>query len=923
MPFNLPIHDTLLMYPLVLSICALSAFLCAKSMRRAQRSARKNKASWTVQAGMSIGCGSWIAHFVMAMCIAPASSYTPSVTLLSLAVGIGIAITGATIAASTPSSSLRLTGGAIIGLAVVCVHQIGSLAAVPAADRISVTGGLIVSVIAALMICAIGMWLMTDRRNMGLLAGSATMAFGVALHHAIGFAGLDPTTEQVRSVAAGHLNAMGLALLLGAAAMMMVGFWILNILQRKRILALVAEKDRNLRILIDSVEDYAICTLDPSGRISNWNAGAQRLKGYETFEVLGKSFAMFFPQAERNAGKPAAILQKALTDGRHEEEGIRLRKDGSSYIAHAVLTPMYERDGRLIGYAKVTHDITKMREDSARLAEITHNFDTALRYMSQGLSLYDADHRLVFANRRAMDLFAGNIVDIEPGVHFRDIIARILSIRGLSEDAVEARYQQYMDQLSQPEGGTLISEFPNGLIYSITNKPLPEGGWVSTIDDITARRRNEARIHHMAHHDALTGLPNRDHFNAHVDRQIERANRGGTKVAMLAIDLDRFKEINDLRGHAAGDQVLKVISERLQALCSEDEFVSRIGGDEFAALQSASDTGRLHDFATRLNLALHEPIDLDGYEITPGGSIGISIFPDDATDRELLMNNADLALYRAKGQARVPGCETICYYEPRMDEIARARRALAKDLWQAIANGEFRVHYQVQKSVSSQAITGYEALIRWRHPQLGPISPADFIPVAEECGAIIDIGEWVLRTACAEAAAWTNDAKVAVNLSPLQLAHPDLPGLVQNILLQTGLSPQRLELEITETSIISDKVRALHVLRRIKALGVTIAIDDFGTGYSSLDTLNAFPFDKIKIDRSFLREAEHSAQARAIIRAILALGRSLEVPVLAEGVETISQLELLRSEGCDEAQGFYLGRPAPIKSILEFDGAAS
>jgi predicted signal transduction protein with EAL and GGDEF domain len=300
-------------------------------------------------------------------------------------------------------------------------------------------------------------------------------------------------------------------------------------------------------------------------------------------------------------------------------------------------------------------------------------------------------------------------------------------------------------------------------------------------------------------------------------------------------------------------------------------------------------------------------MEVDGDEVRLEASLGVAMFPRDGTSRETLVNNADLALGRAKAASHA---DKVCFYEAEMDEAARDRRALAKDLMSALKNDEFRVFYQVQKSVKTGGVTGYEALIRWKHPVRGFISPVEFIGVAEESGAIIDIGAWVLRTAVREAARWTNGARIAVNLSPVQLKDVDLIDTVREVLAETGLSPSRLELEITESTIIEDRLTALHILRQIKALGVTIAIDDFGTGYASLDTLNAFPFDKIKIDRGFLMEADRTPQARAIVRAILALGKSLEIPVLAEGVETEAQLNLLREEGCEEAQGYLLGRPA-------------
>ncbi|RWC24885.1 MAG: bifunctional diguanylate cyclase/phosphodiesterase [Mesorhizobium sp.] len=445
-----------------------------------------------------------------------------------------------------------------------------------------------------------------------------------------------------------------------------------------------------------------------------------------------------------------------------------------------------------------------------------------------------------------------------------------------------------------------------GLIVAAT-------GFASYLIDERGRLESFERLQHLALNDALTGLANRVSFNDRLDHEIDRAREDKeTMTAVIVIDLDRFKEINDLRGHAAGDQALKIVARRLAKLSGEGEFVARLGGDEFAAIKRFKDQKDLLGLVSRLEKSLFEPLRLDDFEIAAGASIGVAVYPRDGADRERLVSNADLAMYRAKNDVT----RAVCFYESAMDETARARRALATDLRQAIERGELSLHYQVQTSVPTGATCGYEALLRWTHPVNGMIPPAEFIPIAEENGSIMAIGEWVLRTACRQAASWDNNHKIAVNLSPVQFAHANLAKLVHQILVETGLSPKRLELELTESTIVADKVRTLHVLRQIKALGVTIAIDDFGTGYSSLDTLRSFPFDKIKLDRSFMADVERSPQAKAIIRAVLTLGRSLDIPVLAEGVETHVQLTILQVEGCNEAQGYFLGRPKPIDQII-------
>jgi diguanylate cyclase (GGDEF)-like protein len=437
-------------------------------------------------------------------------------------------------------------------------------------------------------------------------------------------------------------------------------------------------------------------------------------------------------------------------------------------------------------------------------------------------------------------------------------------------------------------------------------------GLASYLIDDGVRAESYEQLQQMAKSDSLTGLPNRRAFNERLDHEIYLAQEGQGKVAFLGIDLDRFKEINDIRGHAAGDEVLKALAQRMIAALREGEFVARLGGDEFGAIHRMGSQADLIDFLGRLENALFMPLSMGDYDAACGASIGVAIYPDNAADKETLIGNADLAMYRAKAELS----RSVCFYEPSMDEAVRARRNLTSELRKAAEGNQLDIHYQVQTSISSGTVQGYEALVRWKHPQRGFIPPSEFIPLAEESDLILQIGEWVLKTACTEAASWEQPYRVAINISAMQLAHSDLPRLVLETLLQSGLPPERLELELTESTIFADKERSIHLLRQIKALGVNIALDDFGTGYSSLDTLRSFPFDKIKLDRSFITEVETNPQSKAIIRAVLALGNSLQIPVLAEGIETEGQLSLLGVEGCDEAQGYLLGRPAPLSQII-------
>jgi diguanylate cyclase (GGDEF)-like protein/PAS domain S-box-containing protein len=431
---------------------------------------------------------------------------------------------------------------------------------------------------------------------------------------------------------------------------------------------------------------------------------------------------------------------------------------------------------------------------------------------------------------------------------------------------------------------------------------------LAVIHDITERKRAEERIAYLAQHDSLTGLPNRATFNERLAGAIARGQDGGARFAMLSIDLDRLKEINDMFGHAAGDHLIVEVANRL-AVAAGEAFVARLGGDEFAVIaEDAGDNSSFVALANRLSDFVAAELSIEGAKCRPSLSIGVAVYPDDAQDATSLLANADAALYRAKAEGR----SESRFFERGMDMRVRDRRALRHDLNFAIERNELSLHYQPKAKLTGEII-GFEALLRWRHPQRGWISPADFIPAAEESHLIVEIGEWVLRHVCQEAATWPRPLGVAVNLSPVQFQYGDLTKLVHTILLETGLPAHRLGLEITEGVLIQDSARALTVLRQLKALGVRIVMDDFGKGYSSLSYLQLFPFDKIKIDRDFVHNVCQNSQSAAIVRAVMGLAQAIGLPVLAEGVETEEERDFLRTVGCDEMQGYLIGRPRPIE----------
>ncbi|MGX5721296.1 bifunctional diguanylate cyclase/phosphodiesterase [Shinella zoogloeoides] len=911
-------HDLRLVV-LAAFICFLSCYVAVTLAQRAWVAEGRARNLWLGAAGTSSGFGIWATHFIAMLAYDPGMviGYDMKLTLISLGVAIVVTTAGLALATYVAGRAAVIAGGLLLGAGITSMHYIGmSAVELPGTlgwDAVYVA----VSVVCAglfgalsLLVCMRPQQRVRDRALATVLMALGVVALHFTAMTAVTFRpGLMPVSDDT-------LISTGLMVPLIAVVAFSLLFTGLTAAVFARQAELTAtESTRQFAMLVQGVKDYAICMLDPEGRVANWNEGAERHKGYKAQEIVGRHFSQFYGEEDRAAGAPERALRIAREEGKYEGEGWRYRKDGTRYWANVVLDPIHDAGGVLVGYAKISKDVTREKADADRLAEVTKNLDLALENMSQGLCLFDKDERLLLANRRYSEIFGFPGDRIRPGMTLREIVeqgvADIYADPDVWQTKARDAYARRRAAIQANDGGVIVEKLQSGVSVQLRYRTLPDGAWVATYEDVSERLRSEEQISFLARHDGLTGLPNRASFNNRLEADLDSARRSGGKVAAIGIDLDKFKEVNDTRGHAAGDEVLATLSRRMQACLGADETVARFGGDEFAAAKRFEDMSDLTDFLQRLENCLTEDIRIDGYDIKPGASLGVAIYPQDADNIEALLNNADLAMYRAKDALT----ETVCFYEVSMDEAARSRRLIANDLWQAVERNELQLHYQVQKAVNSGETVGYEVLLRWHHPVRGTIPPGEFIPIAEECGAILPVGEWVLREACREAATWNSDHKIAVNLSPVQLGNADVADLVQRVLQETGLSPHRLELEITESTIIGDKERALNTLRRIKALGVTIAIDDFGTGYSSLETLRAFPFDKIKLDRSFMSEVEASPEAKAIIRAILALGQTLRVPVLAEGVETRSQLDILLSEGCDEAQGYFLGRPVPVERI--------
>jgi diguanylate cyclase (GGDEF)-like protein len=539
-------------------------------------------------------------------------------------------------------------------------------------------------------------------------------------------------------------------------------------------------------------------------------------------------------------------------------------------------------------------------------------FDTALNNMSHGLVMFDAAERLVVCNDRYLSMYGLSRDVVKPGCTLGDLLQHRADTGQLIRDPAEIREEvRAVLELGKPINSIL--ETRDGRVMSVTTEPMTNGGWVITHEDITERREAQARISHMALHDALTNLPNRLLFREQMELRFAGLDRG-QKFAVLCFDLDQFKTVNDTLGHPVGDELLRQVGDRVRDCVREGDVIARLGGDEFAILQGTiNQPTETTALAARLIEAIGAPFDLDGHQVVIGTSVGIAVAPADAGDPDELLKNADLALYRAKRD----GGRTYRFFEPEMDALMQARRALEIDLRKALVNGEFEVYYQPLVNLEREEICGFEALLRWHHPERGLIPPNDFIPLAEETGLIVPIGEWVLRRACEEAAKWPDDVDLAVNLSAVQFKSPNLCEVIMSALASSGLAPRRLELEITESVLLFNSETTLATLHRLRALGVRISMDDFGTGYSSLSYLRSFPFDKIKIDRSFVHDLATNPDSMAIIRAVTGLGASLGMTTTGEGVETREELEYLKREGCTEAQGYFYSRPKPASEIYE------
>jgi len=890
---------------LAIALAMAACFVSLSLFRHAGKGRAGRRVGWIVLAGISSAFGLWAAHLVAVLAheIDVPIAFDWQITIVSLLVAVLLTCAGLVLAARGTSWH-PVAGGAIIGSGMGFMHYLGVFA-------LFVPGVLewdfplvLASVGVGVGFSAAGIAAFYRFKGAPAIWGAAallTLAF-LGLHYLSMSAAHVVSDPSIAATPDVPRHWMLTAVVVGTVLVVLILGVVSMLIDRQT-------RNDNMEImqqLVDTATDGVVVV--KAGRIINANHRIAELCGVAPHDLVGPRVdsELLDRQIDLDACGEASLrtASGALVPVKVVHQQLSL---GDEVYAIHDLTERRAVEEELQRRNKVLQE----REEELRSRNLM--LDTALRHMSQGLSMYDKDQRIVVCNERYATLYGLSPEDVKPGTTRRQIVERRIEKGlwgGASPEAYLSERTAYVDTASYA-----VQEMNDGRSIATVHVPMPGGGWVCTHEDITERRQAQAKIEHLARHDGLTDLPNRVLVRERLQETLERM-RPREILAVHCLNLDRFKEVNDAIGHAIGDELLQDFAARLRHVADGIGMVARTGGDEFVIVQyPASSPADVTDLAAAVIAKMTEPFVLgEHFQVVVGTSIGIAMAPADGTEADQLLKNANLALYRAKQEER----GQYRFFEKDMDARMRARHELECNLRSALANGELELYYQPLLNLKRNEISCFEALLRWRTADGKMIAPSDFVPLAEETGLIVPMGEWALRHALAEAAKWPRQIRLAVNLSPVQFNSRNLVQIVMSALAASGVEASRLELEITESLLLQDRETTLTTLHQLRDLGVRIAMDDFGTGFSSLNYLRSFPFDKLKVDRCFIAGlAEGNEESLAIVRAVAQLGASLGIATTAEGVETRAQLEVARKEGFTEVQGFWLAEPRSAAEITE------